>query len=45
LRASGGDIAKAIARLGLTRNTFYYEVNRHGIELKPLRQKAKQRPQ
>ncbi|MCC2976567.1 sigma-54 dependent transcriptional regulator [Sphingomonas sp. PL-96] len=37
VRACGGDIGKAIARLGLTRNTFYYKVHRHGIDLKALR--------
>ena len=32
-----GDIGRAIERLGVPRKTFYYKVNKHGIDLRLLR--------
>ena len=37
VRSTGGDIGKAIAALGLARKTFYYRVNRLGIDLQSLK--------
>ncbi|TVV74577.1 sigma-54-dependent transcriptional regulator [Sphingomonas solaris] len=41
--ASPGDIGGAITRLGLPRKTFYYKVQRHGIDLTALRQRREPR--
>jgi two-component system C4-dicarboxylate transport response regulator DctD len=38
VRASRGDVGKAIALLGLPRKTFYYKVNRHGLNLRAIRE-------
>lgn len=38
--AARGDVATAIATLGLPRKTFYYKVARHGINLAELRRKS-----
>ncbi|HEX7821830.1 MAG TPA: sigma-54 dependent transcriptional regulator [Sphingobium sp.] len=35
--AARGDIGRAIERLGVPRKTFYYKVNKHGIDLRTLR--------
>lgn len=37
VRAAGGEIGAAIQRLGIPRKTFYYKVNKHGIDLTTLR--------
>lgn len=37
IRAAGGDAGIAMERLGLPRKTFYYKVQRHGIDLAALR--------
>ncbi|WP_294282561.1 sigma-54 dependent transcriptional regulator [uncultured Sphingomonas sp.] len=37
IRAAGGDASIAMERLGLPRKTFYYKVQRHGIDLTALR--------
>ncbi len=38
VRAAQGRIATAIATLGLPRKTFYYKINKLGIDLQALRQ-------
>lgn len=38
--ATGGEIGAAIARLGIPRKTFYYRVQRLGIDLRALRRSA-----
>ncbi|MET0365727.1 MAG: helix-turn-helix domain-containing protein, partial [Sphingobium sp.] len=35
--AARGDIGRAIESLGVPRKTFYYKVNKHGIDLRLLR--------
>ncbi|MEG3126206.1 sigma-54-dependent transcriptional regulator [Sphingomonas sp. GB1N7] len=37
MAASGGEVGEAIARLGIPRKTFYYRVQRLGIDLRKLR--------
>lgn len=37
--AARGDIGRAIERLGVPRKTFYYRVNKHGINLRLLRRR------
>ena len=39
VQASGGEIGAAIRTLDLPRKTFYYKVNKHGIDLGALRRK------
>jgi two-component system C4-dicarboxylate transport response regulator DctD len=38
--AANGEIGAAIRSLDLPRKTFYYKVNKHGIDLGALRQKG-----
>ncbi len=40
VQATGGDMAQAIARLGLPRKTFYYKVQRLDIDLRKVRQQG-----
>ncbi|MFS0772512.1 sigma-54-dependent transcriptional regulator [Sphingomonas sp. 1P08PE] len=40
--AAGGEAAGAMDRLGLPRKTFYYKVQRHGIDLGALRRRLRQ---
>ena len=40
ITASGGEVGAAIDRLGLPRKTFYYKVQRLGIDLRDLRKVA-----
>ena len=40
ITASGGEVGAAIDRLGLPRKTFYYKVQRLGIDLRDLRKAA-----
>ncbi|KPH59316.1 sigma-54 dependent transcriptional regulator [Novosphingobium sp. ST904] len=39
VQAAGGEIGAAIRSLDLPRKTFYYKVNKHGIDLAALRRK------
>ena len=39
--AEGGDVARTLVRLGIPRKTFYYKVNRYGIDLNELRLMAR----
>ena len=39
--ATDGEIGVAMERLGLPRKTFYYKVQRHGIDLTALRRRAR----
>lgn len=41
VRAAGGDAGAAMDRLGLPRKTFYYKVQRHGIDLAALRRRLR----
>ncbi len=43
IEAAGGEMAAAIASLGLPRKTFYYRANRLGIDLSRVRQAASSR--
>lgn len=41
VHGAGGDVVRAMAVLGLPRKTFYYKVQRHGIDLRDLRRRAR----
>ncbi len=40
--SAGGEIGTAMERLGLPRKTFYYKVQRHGIDLGALRRRMRE---